>query len=196
MDDFLDRVWEPIEAFLNGAVVFIDTLFAPLEIFGPAVVIFCLAFLVVIITRTIAQFYVTKRYIKLEKQYKYWQGIREEAIKHPDREKGKALAKNIDQAELNKAYYDYFFEGLLKHFIVNVFPILLMVSYLTKVYTPQNLLKRFGEEWIFSFSFGSSSPINVSSLLWFVICLILSFILFAVLKKIFIKKKSVKNESK
>ncbi len=196
MDDFMDRVWEPIEAFLNGAVVFIDTLFAPLEIFGPAVVIFTLAFLVVIITRTIAQFYVTKRYIKLEKQYNYWQGIREEAMKHPDMEKGKRLAKNIDQAELNKAYYDYFFEGLLKHFIVNVFPILLMVSYITKVYTPQNLLKRFGEEYIFSFSFGSSSPINVSSMLWFVICLILSFILFAVLKKIFKKNRSVKNESK
>ena len=189
-------MWEPIEAFLNGAVVFIDTLFAPLEIFGPAVVIFTLAFLVVIITRTIAQFYVTKRYIKLEKQYNYWQGIREEAMKHPDMEKGKRLAKNIDQAELNKAYYDYFFEGLLKHFIVNVFPILLMVSYITKVYTPQNLLKRFGEEYIFSFSFGSSSPINVSSMLWFVICLILSFILFAVLKKIFKKNRSVKNESK
>jgi len=196
MDDFLDRVWKPIEAFLNGAVVFIDALFAPLEIFGPAVVIFILAFLIVIITRTIAQFYVTKRYIHLEKEYKYWQGVREEAIKHPDREKGKTLAKNIDQAELNKAYYDYFFEGLLKHFIVNVLPILLMVSYITTVYTPQNLLKRFGEEYIFSFSFGSSSSINVSSMLWFVICLILSYILFAILKKIFLKNRSVKNESK
>ena len=196
MDDFLDRVWESIEAFLNGAVVFIDALFSPLEVFGPEVVIFILSFLVVIITRTIAKFYVTKRYIHLEKQYKYWQGVREEAMKHPDREKGKALAKNVDQAELNKAYYDYFFEGLLKHFIVNVFPILLMVSYITKVYTPQNLLKRFGEEYIFSFSFGSSSPINVSSLLWFVVCLILSYILFAALKKIFFKNRSVKNESK
>ena len=194
MDDFLDRVWEPIEAFLNGAVVFIDTLFSPLEIFGPAVVIFILAFLVVIITRTIARLYVTKRYIYLEKQFKHWQGVREEAMKHPDMEKGKALARNIDQAELNKAYYDYFFEGLLKHFIVNVFPILLMVSYITKVYTPQTLLSRFGKEWIFSFSFGSSSQTNVSSMLWFVICLIFSYILFAVLKMLF-KKRYAKKKS-
>ena len=193
MDDFLDRAWEPIETFLNYAVVFIDTLFSPLEIFGPAVVIFFLAFLVVIITRTIARFYVTKRYIRLEKQFKHWQGVREEAMKHPDREKGKALAKNIDQAQLNRAYYDYFFEGLLKHFIVNVLPILLMVSYITKVYTPQTLLKRFGEEWVFSFSFGSSSQTNVSSLLWFVICLILSYILFAVLKRVFKKRYAKKN---
>ncbi|MCK4768344.1 MAG: hypothetical protein KAS28_08140 [Desulfobacula sp.] len=194
MDDFLDRVWEPIEAFLNYSVVFIDTLFSPLEIFGPAVVIFFLAFLVVIITRTIARFYVTQRYIRLEKEYQHWQGIREEAMKHPDRTKGKRLARNVDKAELNKAYYDYFFEGLLKHFIVNVLPILLMVSYITKVYTPQTMLKRFGEKWVFSFSFGSSSPINVGSLLWFVICLILSYILFAVLKMVF-KKRYAKKKS-
>lgn len=194
MDDFLDRVWEPIEAFLNYSVVFIDTLFSPLEIFGPAVVIFFLAFLVVIITRTIARFYVTQRYIRLEKEYQHWQGIREEAMKHPDRTKGKRLARNVDKAELNKAYYDYFFEGLLKHFIVNVLPILLMVSYITKVYTPQTMLKRFGEKWVFSFSFGSSSPINVGSLLWFVICLILSYILFAVLKRVF-KKRYAKKKS-
>jgi len=198
MDDFLDRVWDLIEVFLNSTVVFLDAVFSPLEILGPAVVIFFLAFLVVIFTRIIGKLYVTKRYSQLEKEFKHWQGVREEAMKHPDREKGKTLAKNVDQAELNKAYYDYFFEGLLKHFIVNVLPILLMVSYITKVYTPQNLLKRFGEEYIFSFSFGSSSPINVSSMLWFVICLILSYILFAALKKIFfkIKNRSVKNESK
>ena len=194
MDAFLDRVWEFIEAFLNGIVVFMDTLFSPLEILGSGFVIFVLAFLIVIITRIIARFYVTKRYIKLEKQFKHWQGVRKEAMKHPDREKGKALAKNIDQAQLNRAYYDYFFEGLLKHFITNVLPILLMVAYVTNVYTPQTLLRRFGEEWVFSFSFGSSSQTNVSSMLWFVICLFFSFILFALLKMIY-KKRYVKKES-
>jgi hypothetical protein len=187
MDDFLDRVWAPIEIFLNSTVVFLDTLFSPLEIFGPGVVIFCLAFLIVIITRILSRFYVTKRYVKLEKQFQHWQGVRQEALKHPDMEKGKALAKNIDQAQLNRVYYDYFFEGLLKHFITNVLPILLMVSYVTKVYTPQTLFKRFGGKWIFSFSFGPSFQMNISSLFWFIICLILSFILFAVLKKVFQK---------
>ena len=194
MNDFLDRVWELIYAFLSSAVVFLDTLLSPLEFLGLGAVIFLLAFLVVIFTRILSKFYVTKRYIRLEKEYQHWQGIREEAMKHPDRTKGKRLARNVDKAELNKAYYDYFFEGLLKHFIVNVLPILLMVSYITKIYTPQTMLKRFGEKWVFSFSFGSSSPINVGSLLWFVICLILSFILFAVIKKVF-KKRYVKKES-
>ena len=194
MYDFMDRVRDPIEVFLTNTVVFLDALFSPLETFGPGFVIFVLAFLVVVFTRILAQFYVTKRYILLEKQYHHWQGVREEALKHPDREKGKALAKNIDKAELNKAYYDYFFEGLLKHFIVNVLPILLVVSYVTTVYKPANLLERFGKQWVFSLSFGSSSTVNVSSMLWFVVCILLSYIIFAILKKVIKKlyaKKSV-----
>ncbi len=190
MDAFLDRVWELIYAFLTGTVTFLNTLISPLEILGPGVVIFVLSFFIVCITRIIARFYITKRYVTLKKEFEHWQSIREEAMKHPEREKGKAMAKNVDQAELNRAYYDYFFEGLLKHFIGNVLPILLMVAYVTKVYAPEILLERFGGKWIFSFSLGSSSQVNVSSLLWFVICLFLSFILFAVLKKVF-KKRNV-----
>ncbi|MCP4672106.1 MAG: hypothetical protein GY857_12450 [Desulfobacula sp.] len=188
MDGLLDRIWDVIYSFLNKTVVFFDTLFSPLEILGPGVVIFFLAFLIVLITRIIARFYVTKRYLTLKKEFEHWQGIRDEALKHPDREKGKRLARNIDKAELNKVYYDYFFEGLLKNFITNVIPILFMVTYVTTVYTPQTLLKRFGDKWVFSFSFGSSFQMNISSLFWFVICIILLFILFAVLKQIFKKR--------
>jgi Na+-transporting methylmalonyl-CoA/oxaloacetate decarboxylase gamma subunit len=187
MDSFLDRVWEVIYTFLTKSVVFLDNLFSPLEILGPGFVIFFLAFLIVLITRIIGRFYVTKRYITLKKEFEHWQGIREEAMKHPDREKGKRLARNIDKAELNKVYYDYFFEGLLKNFITNVIPILFMVTYVTTVYTPETLLKRFGEKWVFSFSFGTSLQINMSSLFWFIICIILSFILFVILKTLFKK---------
>jgi hypothetical protein len=183
MDDFLDSAWELIAYFLNNMVVYLDTLLSPLEIFGPGPVIFLLAFLVVCITRIIAKFYVTKRYIELKKEFEHWYSIREEAMNHPDKEKGKALAKNIDQAQLNKAYYDFFFEGLLKHFITNLLPILMMVSYVTTVYTPETLFKRFGTKWVYSISFGSSSQIHISSFFWFIICLFLSFILFMLLKK-------------
>jgi Na+-transporting methylmalonyl-CoA/oxaloacetate decarboxylase gamma subunit len=194
MDSFLDRVWEVILNFLNKSVVFIDTIFSPLEFLGPGVVIFLLAFLIVCITRVISRFYVTKRFITLKKEFKHWQGIREEAMKHPDREKGKRLARNIDKAELNKVYYDYFFEGLLQNFITNVIPILFMATYVTTVYTPETLLKRFGDEWVFSVSFGESFHMDIGSLFWFVICIILSFILFIILKLVF-KKLYVNKES-
>ncbi|MCP3873644.1 MAG: hypothetical protein GY699_10880 [Desulfobacteraceae bacterium] len=193
MNYFLDNIWEYIESFLNYSILLLDKTISPLEIIGAWFVIFILAFLVVIFTRIIALSYVTKRHINLEKEFRHWKGVRDEAMKHPDLEKGKALAKNIDQAQLNKAYYDYFFEGLLKHFAVNVLPILLMVAYISKVYTPETLFKRFGEKSIFSFSFGSSTQTDVSSLLWFIICLIFSFILYATLKWV-IKKRYAKKE--
>ncbi len=192
MDNFLDRIWEQIEVFLNLVVVSLDALFSPLEFLGPGFVIFILAGLVVGITRLIARFYETKRFVTLKKDFEHWQSVREEAMKQPDRKKGKALAKNIDQAQLNRAYYDYFFEGLLKNFITNVLPMLLMATYVTTIYTPQTLLKRFGEKWVFSFSIGSSQ-VNVSSLLWFVVCVIVSFILFYGLQTIF-KKRHVKTK--
>lgn len=194
MDSFLDRVWEVILNFLNKSVVVIDTIFSPLEFLGPGIVIFLLAFLIVCITRVISRFYVTQRYITLKKKFEHWQGVREEAMKHPDREKGKRLARNIDKAELNKVYYDYFFEGLLKNFITNVIPILFMVTYVTTVYTPATLLKRFGDEWVFSFSIGASFQMDISSLFWFVISIILSFALFIILKLVF-KKLYVNKES-
>lgn len=188
MDVFLDRLWSIIQIFLEKAVFFIDTLFSPLEILGPAVVIFCLAFAVVILTRIIKHFYVTKRYIELEQQFYHWKSLRKEALKHSDREKGKRLAKNIDQAQLNKVYYDYFFEGLLKNFVTNVIPILLSAAYVTTVYTPETLTDRFDQKWVFSFSLGASAQVNISSFFWFVICVVLSFIIYAVIKHFFKKK--------
>ena len=194
MDGFLDRVWEVILNFLNKSVIFIDTIFSPLEFLGPGVVIFLMAFLIVCITRVISRFYVTKRFVSLKKEFKHWQGIREEAMKHPDPEKGKRLARNIDKAELNKVYYDYFFEGLLKNFITNVIPILFMVTYVTTVYTPQTLLERFGDKWVFSFSIGKSFHMDISSLFWFVICIIFSFIFVVILEQVF-KKRYANKES-
>ncbi len=189
MDEFLDRIWVYIEAFLSHAVLSLDALFSHFEFFGPGFVIAVLAFLVVGFTRIVGKFYQTKRFVALKKDYEHWQGVREEAMKHSDRDKGKALAKNIDQAKLNKAYYDYFFEGLLKHFLTNVLPLLLAASYVTTVYTPQTLLERFGEKFVFSLTIGSSQ-VNVSSLLWFVVCVMFSFIIFYTLKTIFKKKNA------
>jgi hypothetical protein len=168
----------------------LDTLLSPLEVLGPGVVIFILAFLVVGLTRIFSRVYVTRRYLHLEEQFHYWQKIRAEALKHPDKEKGKALAKNIDQAELNRVYYDYFFEGLLKHFITNVLPLLLTVSYVVTVYTPAELLARFGKDSIFIFSLGSDSQVHVSSLLWFVVCALVSFPLIAGIRMMFKKRFS------
>lgn len=184
----MDQVWERIHFFLNKVAMLLDTALSPLEILGPGFIIFFLAFSIVMVTRIIAKFYVTKRYITLKEEFEHWQSIREEAMKQPDKEKGKRMARNIDKAELNKVYYDYFFEGLMKNFITNVIPILFMASYVTTIYTPETLMERFGKKWVFSVSFGSS-PVHFSSFFWFVVSVILSFLLFFFVKKM-IKKRN------
>lgn len=186
MDKILDNVWAHIEVVLNNTILFLDKLISPLELFGAGFVIFFLAALVVLLTRLITKMYVTKRHVRLKKEFEHWQGIRQEALKHPDSEKGRALAKNIDQAELNRAYYDYFFEGMLKNIVTNVLPILLTAAYVTNIYTPENLAARFGEKWVFTFTSGTSQ-IQVSSLFWFVISLITCFVIYGAGKQFFKK---------
>ncbi len=188
MDGLLDTAWELSYQFLTCSVTFMDRIISQLEFLGPVFVIFILAFLVVCVTKIFKRLYVTKRLVTLKKDFDHWKSVRMEALKHPDENKGKALAKNIDQAKLNKAYYDYFFEGMLKHFATNLIPILLMVSYVTTIYTPETLAIRFNEKWVLSFSLGSAFQINVSSLLWFIISIILSYTIFIVYKMVFKKK--------
>ena len=180
MNDFMDNLWATIEAGLNQAAAGIDGLLSPLEVMGPAALIFLLALLVVLFTRLAGKFYTTQRLTHLKEEFDHWHGVRQAAAQHEDKEKGKAMAKNIDQAKLNQVYYDYFFEGLMKSLITNVLPILLMLAYLSKVYTPDNLAARFGSPWIFVLDFGDK-VINIGTLFWYIISLLLGFILHGLL---------------
>ncbi|NOR11370.1 MAG: hypothetical protein GQ541_07755, partial [Desulfovibrionaceae bacterium] len=113
MDATLDTLWEYLAA---GFQFLGESLFAILQhihFLGPLVLITFLALCTVGITKLLNRIIVTKRYIELEKKFNYWVKVRDEAMNCEDREKGKRMARNIDQAELNRAYYDYFFEGLL-----------------------------------------------------------------------------------
>jgi uncharacterized membrane protein (DUF106 family) len=190
MNDLMDRVWESFEVLLMAMVTLIDRVVSPLEFLGPAWVIFFLTLAVVGFTRLVARLYSTKRYLALEKEFKHWHGVREKAAQYHDREKGKAMAKNIDQAKLNKVYYDYFFEGLLKNLITNVLPILLMVAYLSIIYNQENLMTRFGEKWIFTIAPESASPVYVGSLFWYIICLAICFSLWGAARFLYKKGKS------
>ena len=191
MNDILDKAWLHIETALYQAVLLLDSIISKLEFLGAPTLIFLLTVAVVVLTRFVSKHYVTQRYKRLKKEFEHWHAVREEALKHPDREKGKALAKNIDQAELNKAYYDYFFEGMLKNVVSNVLPVLLTAAYLTKIYTPENLVERFGQNSVIAFSM-NNTQIEVSALFWYVICLIASFILYGSVKAITHKKNNTR----
>ena len=113
MDAFLDRVWEYLVIGFTFAGNTCFNLLQHLHFLGPAVLIFGLALCTVLLTKFLNRVIITKRFIELEKEYQHWFDLRREAVQCEDREKGRMLARNIDKAELNRAYYDYFFEGLL-----------------------------------------------------------------------------------
>jgi len=117
MEDFLDSLWLNILVLVHYIKTFLDLIFAPLNSLGPAFAIFTIAFITVIITKILTKAFITKRYKELKKNFEYWHNVRQEAMKCEDREKAKSLAKNIDQAELNRAYYDFFLEGLYQFFL-------------------------------------------------------------------------------
>jgi len=188
MDDFLDTVWFKIVAVTQGAVQAMDTLVSPFNILGPVVVIFMLVFVTVCITKLFKRLYTTKRYESLKKEFNHWSEIRKEALAVEDREKGKRLARNIDQAKLNKVYYDYFFEGFLKNILTTILPVLLMASYINEAYNPEKLMALFDRPYVFKVPGFGGDPIHMSALLWFVLSLILVHLVLAVAKRSYKKK--------
>jgi len=179
MDRILDEIWAYIERFITVSVTWIDGFLSPLEKLGPSVLIFLLALFTVLITYLLRRVYTTKRYQELKEKFDYWYQLRQKATSHADKEKGKAIAKNIDQAELNRVYYDFFFEGLLKNLITTWLPIFLTLAYVNTVYQTESLLHRFGQEFLFNVGFVSFGPTpqKIGSVFWFVISVILSFLL-------------------
>jgi hypothetical protein len=177
MDEFLDTLWFSILAGINIVIDLVNRMLTPLNFLGSAVIIFLIVLVLVAFTKILARSYTTKRYRRLKENYEHWFELRREAMAGEDREKGKALAKNIDQAELNKAYYDYFFEGFLKNMLTTILPLLLTAAYIAKAYNPENLLKIFGQPYIFRFADIGGKPVVVSAFFWFVIALLLVHIL-------------------
>jgi len=98
------------------------------------------------------------------------------------------MARNIDQAKLNKVYYDYFFEGLLNNVLTTILPILLMAAYVNEAYNPEKLQKLFGRSHVFSISGTGDDPILVGALVWYVLSIILVHVLWAIGKRLFVKK--------
>ena len=184
----MDGIWVYIEAGLEGMAQGMDVVIAPLETLGPAWVILILAFATVGLTRLLVRIYRTRRHDALKKEFLHWQSVREEAMKARDRDKGKAMARNIDQAKLNKVYYDYFFEGMMKNLVTTVLPVLATIAYLSRTYPKETLQAKFGDPWIFTL--GTNDPVRVGTLFWYIICIVIGFIVFGLVSSWFKKGNS------
>ncbi|HDM75698.1 MAG TPA: hypothetical protein ENG51_04420 [Deltaproteobacteria bacterium] len=174
MDEFLDYLWIKILMIIKYITAFLDALFSPLNAVGPGFAIF----VIVCITFAMARFfsrYKTKRLIRLEKEFIHWYNLRQEAMKCEDYEKGKLLAKNVDQAKLNRVYYDYFFERFMVTLLTKYLPIFSMLAYVNEAYKPDNLLKMIGKTYIYKFGKYHGKPIEAGAVfVFFVAYLIVS----------------------
>jgi len=167
MEEYLDIAWEYIYVLIQMGTTTLDYLLSYLHFLGPVPVIFLLAVMTVALTRVLKKYIKTKRLVTLEKDFQHWLGVREEAMRCEDREKGKTLAINIDKAKLNKAYYDYFLEGLLLGFITFYLPAISMAAYINEAYRSERLLELFGRDYILKF--GNSEPVLFGGLFCFII---------------------------
>ena len=192
MEDVFDIVWLKILVLIHTFVKGLDFIFAPLNPLGPAVVILVIVLLTIASTKFLSKIYKTKRYLKLQKEFQYWYNLRNEALTCKDPDKGKALAKNIDQAQLNKVYYDYFFEGLLNSIPTKYLPVLIMLAYVNEAFKSEKLLKIFGKEYIFKFVNIDGNVIKIGAVFWFVLSMLLVYLVWFVFEKLYFKFKKTK----
>jgi len=185
MDYLMDIIWFQIVAGVQHVKELVDILISPLNQLGPAVAILIMALVTAVIIKSLTRVFKTKRYRQLKKEFQHWYNLRQEALKCQDPEKAKLLAKNIDQAKLNKVYYDYFFEGFLNSIATKYLPILIVLAYVNQAYHPVNWLKLFGREYIFRFARSGGDPILVGSVFWFILSILLVHLAWYLMKIIY-----------
>jgi len=178
MEEFLDNLWLKMEVVIHYIRVSLDFVLTPLNHLGPAVAIFAIALLTVVAAKFFSSRYKSKRFIELEKEFLHWYNVRQEALKCKDahREKVKLLTKNIDQAKLNRVYYDYFLEGLLSNVLTTYMPIVFLLAYVNEAYNSSNLLRLFHREYIFKFTGSSGKPVFIGAAFWFVISVVMVYL--------------------
>jgi hypothetical protein len=184
IEEFLDSLWFKIVDLVLHLKNFLDWIFGPFNSLGPAIAIFAIALIAVVIAKFLTKTIKTKRYQALKTQFFFWQNLRQEALKCEDPDKAKILAKNIDQAKLNKVYYDYFLEAFLISLVTKYLPIFSFLAYVNEAYKPDNMVMRFGRDYIFKFEIVTEQAIVVGAVFWFIISILLVYLGWFILKRI------------
>jgi len=185
MDAVLDTLWEYLATGFQFLGESFFSVLQHMHFLGPFVLITFLALCTVGVTKFLNRVIITKRYIKLEKNFNYWVQVRDEATKCDDREKGKRMARNIDQAELNRAYYDYFFEGLLLGLARRIIPIFFMFAFINEFYRPESMLEIFGRQYVLQIPSSSGEPLIVGTIFCYFSSLLTGYLLWFIVGKLF-----------
>lgn len=187
MEDLLDRLWFNLVELTGFFKSLLDFVFAPLNVIGPAFAISVIALLTVLIIKILAATLKTKRYETLKKEFEYWFKLRQQAMQGDDSEKARQLAKNIDQVKLNKAYYDYFFEGFMLGLVTRYQPVLIFASYVNEAYRAEDLIKYSAHNYVFIFEGLDSEAFPVGGVFWFILSILLVYLGWFLINKIYSK---------
>ena len=90
-------------------------------------------------------------------------------------------------------YYDYFLEGFLISLVTKYLPIFSFLAYVNEAYKPANMVMRFGRDYIFKFENANGQPIIVGAVFWFIISILLVYLGWFIIKKIY-KKYMIPNK--
>ncbi len=172
MDALMDQIWLYIVTAVQFLRQGIDLAIDPVNRIGPAWAIALLAAITAGLTKIFGRLYRPKRYRQLQRRFEHWYNMRQAALAEDSGEKGRLLAKNIDQAHLNKAYYDLFFEGLLISLLTRYLPVFSMLAYVNEAYRPERLQAMFGKPAVFILDFGHETPVAIGGIFWFLVCLV------------------------
>jgi len=187
MEEALDALWFKIVEVIQYIRTFLDIIFAPLNFFGPAFAVFVIALITVLIAKFLTKHIKTKRYKQLREEFVHWYNLRQEASTCEDREKAKLLQKNIDQAELNKVYYNYFLESFLIGLVTKYLPIFSFLAYVNEAYKAENLLRLFGKAYVFRITNFSGEELLIGAVFWFIVSIILIYLGWYIAGKLYSK---------
>lgn len=187
----MDWLWYKIVELVELAKLGLDWLFTPLHALGPSGAILAVAVLTALVTKFLSR-YKTKRYFRLEKEFKEWFDVKMEALRLRDEEPEKArlVAKQIDQAKLNKVYWDYFVEGMLLNLATMYIPVLCMAAYVNEYYRPANLEALYGRAHVITLPSFGGDPVQAGAVFWYALCLVSTYAMFFLFKMVSKRLKS------
>lgn len=188
IDAYMDKAWAYIELAVLYMAKILDRLLLPLQPLGPVLIIALLALIAVMTSKLLGRVVNTRRHRELKDEFQYWYALRQQALTCEDPEKGKLLAKNIDHARLNRVYYDYFFEGLLKSLVTQFLPLLVILAYVNNAFRPAHLLANFGRDHLFQWQWFVADPVTINAPFWFVVLVIVIYVLWALSDKLILQK--------
>ncbi len=193
IDAYMDKAWEHIELAVQSLATGTDLLLLPLRPLGPVAIVALLALVAVASTKILGRIFNTRRHQELRQEFQHWYDLRQQALTCDDPEKGKLLAKNIDQARLNRVYYDYFFEGLLKSMVTRFLPLMIILAYVNHAFQATRLMADFGRRYLFQWQWLVTDPVDITAPFWYVSLVIAIYVVWALSAKFIRHKQPVRS---